>query len=111
DWMRELDRGRGFTLLRGFPVDAHSDAVCEAVWWGLGLHMGRAVPQNTDGDDIIGLFCLTPAKRGGVSRIVSSPAIFNRLLTERPKLAPVLFEPFPFDTQGQQKPGHPTWFE
>jgi hypothetical protein len=143
-WMRELDRGRGFILLRGFPVEQHSEAVCTGVYWGLGLHMGRAVSQNTDGDlighvrdvgadpnaygvrlyktraeqdfhtdgaDIIGLFCLKTAKSGGVSRIVSSPAIFNRMLRERPELAPVLFEPFPFDTQGQHKPGGKPWFE
>jgi len=143
-WIRELDRGRGFVLLRGFPVEQHSEAVCTGVYWGIGLHMGQAVSQNTDGDlighirdtgadpnaygvrlyktraeqdfhtdgaDIIGLFSLRTAKRGGVSRIVSSPAIFNRLLRERPDLAPVLCEPFPFDTQGQHKPGGKPWFE
>jgi hypothetical protein len=143
-WMRELDQGRGFILLRGFPVDEHAEAVCAAVYWGLGLHMGRAVSQNTDGDlighvrdvgadpnaygvrlyktraeqdfhtdgaDIIGLFCLKTARRGGVSRIVSSPAIFNRMLRERSDLVPVLFQPFPFDTQGQHKPGADPWFE
>jgi hypothetical protein len=143
-WLGELDRGRGFILLRGFPVDDHSEAVCAAVYWGLGLHMGRAVSQNTDGDlighirdtgadpkaygvrlyktraeqdfhtdgaDVIGLFCLKAARRGGVSRIVSSPAIFNRLLAERPDLAAVLFQPFPFDTQGQHKPGGRPWFD
>lgn len=143
-WMRELDRGRGFILLRGFPVEAQGEQVCREIYWGLGLHIGRAVPQNTDGDlvgqirdtgadpnaygvrlyktraeqdfhtdgaDIIGLFCLRTAKSGGVSRIVSSPAIFNRVLRERPDLAPVLFEPFPFDTQGQHKPGARPWFD
>jgi hypothetical protein len=143
-WMTELDRGRGFILLRGFPVEQQSEAVCAGVYWGLGLHMGRAVSQNTDGDlighirdtgadpkaygvrlyktraeqdfhtdgaDIIGLFCLRTARRGGVSRIVSSPALFNRMLRERPDLAPVLFERFPFDTQGQHKPGSDPWFE
>lgn len=142
-WMGNLDRGRGFVLLKGFPVEAHSEEVCTAIYWGLGLHMGRAVSQNTDGDllghvrdvgadpnaygvrlyktraeqdfhtdgaDIIGLFCLKTARRGGVSRIVSSPAIFNRLLRERPDLVPVLFEDFPFDTQGQHKPGGRPWF-
>ena len=66
---------------------------------------------HTDGADIIGLFCLTPARSGGISRIARSPAIYNRLLAERPDLAPVLFEPFPFDRQGQQKPGEAPWFE
>lgn len=143
-WMRELDRGRGFILLRGFPVEAHAESLGEDIYWGLGLHMGRAISQNTDGDlighirdtgadpkaygvrlyktraeqdfhtdgaDIIGLFCLKTAKAGGVSRIVSSPAIFNRLVRERPDLAPALFEPYPFDTQGQHGPGGQPWFE
>ena len=143
-WMGELDRGRGFILLRGFPVEQHSEEICTGVYWGLGLHMGRAVSQNTDGDlighirdtgadpnaygvrlyktraeqdfhtdgaDIIGLFSLKTAKSGGVSRIVSSPAIFNRMLRERSDLAPALCEPFPFDTQGQHKPGGKPWFE
>jgi hypothetical protein len=143
-WMAELDRGCGFILLRGFPVEAHDEGVCADIYWGLGLHMGRAVSQNTDGDlighirdtgadpkaygvrlyktraeqdfhtdgaDIIGLFCLKTARSGGVSRIVSSPAIFNRMLRERPDLVPVLFEPFPFDTQGQHKPGGRPWFD
>lgn len=137
-WSETLARGRGFVLLRGFPVEQHSGEVCADAYWVLGLHLGRAVPQNTDGDvlghvrdtgedpkaygvrlyrtraeqdfhtdgaDIIGLFCLTPARSGGISRIASSPAIYNRLRAERPDLAPVLFAPFPFDRQGQQKPG------
>ncbi|WP_297694118.1 TauD/TfdA family dioxygenase [Phenylobacterium sp.] len=143
-WLDELDRGRGFVLIRGFPVEAHDERTCTEIYWGVGLHMGRAVPQNTDGDlvghirdvgadpnaygvrlyktraeqdfhtdgaDIIGLFCLHAAKSGGVSRIVSSPAIFNRMVAERPDLVPVLFQSFPFDTQGQQKPGAKPWFD
>jgi hypothetical protein len=143
-WMAELDRGRGFILLRGYPVGEEDAAACAQVYWGLGLHMGRAISQNTDGErlghirdtgadpnaygvrlyktraeqdfhtdgaDVIGLFCLKAARRGGVSRIVSSPSIVNRMLRERPDLVPVLFEPFPFDTQGQHKPGGQPWFD
>lgn len=143
-WLAELDRGRGFVLLRGFPVAAHDETTLAEIYWGLGLHLGRAISQNTDGDlighirdtgadpaaygvrlyktrveqdfhtdaaDIIGLFCLKAAKSGGLSRIVSSPAIFNRMLAERPDLVPALFGPFPFDTQGQHKPGQRPWFD
>lgn len=143
-WVRELDGGRGFVLLRGFPVEEHPEAVCAGAYWAIGLHMGRAISQNTDGDllghirdtgadpnaygvrlyktraeqdfhtdaaDMIGLFCLRTARAGGVSRIVSSPAIYNRMLAERPDLIPVLFQPFPFDTQGQHKPGAKPWFD
>jgi len=143
-WLAELDRGRGFILIKGFPVAEHSEEDCAGIYWGIGLHLGRAVSQNTDGDllghirdigadpkeygvrlyktraeqdfhtdgaDIIGLFCLKAAKAGGVSRIVSSPSIINRMLAERPDLVPVLFEDFPFDTQGQHKPGGKPWFD
>jgi hypothetical protein len=142
-WLEALDRGRGFLLLRGLPVDEIGPEASADIYWGLGLHMGRAVSQNTDGDllghvrdtgadpaaygvrlyktraeqdfhtdgaDIIGLLCLKGAKSGGVSRIASSAAIYNRLVAERPDLVPALFEAFPFDTQGQHRPGTPAWF-
>jgi hypothetical protein len=49
-WMAEIDRGRGFVLIRGLPVERYSEAECERISYGLGLHMGRPVSQNTDGD-------------------------------------------------------------
>jgi len=143
-WMRELDRGRGFILIKGFPVAEHAKEECAAIYWGIGLHMGRAVSQNADGDllgdirdtgadpkaygvrlyktraeqdfhtdgaDVIGLFCLRPARSGGVSRIVSSVAIFNEVQRVHPELASTLFKSFPFDTQGQHKPGQKPWFD
>lgn len=142
-WLEALDRGRGFLLLRGLPVAEIGAEAAADIYWGLGLHMGRAVSQNTDGDllghvrdtgadpnaygvrlyktraeqdfhtdgaDTIGLLCLQAAKSGGVSRIVSSAAIYNRLLSERPDLVPALFSVFPFDTQGQHRSGSPAWF-
>lgn len=142
-WLAELEHGRGFILLRGFPVAEYSKEDCAGVYWGLGLHMGRAISQNTDGDllghvrdtgvdpktygvrlyktraeqdfhtdaaDVIGLFCLRAAKAGGVSRIVSSVSIFNEMLRQRPDLVPALFQSFPFDTQGQHRPGERAWF-
>ena len=144
NWLTELDRGRGFILLKGFPVAQYSEEICTQVYWGIGLHMGRAVAQNTDGDlighirdtgadpsaygvrlyktraeqdfhtdgaDIIGLFCLKSARSGGLSRIVSSVTIFNKMMERRPDLVPVLFTSFPFDTQGQHKPGANPWFD
>ena len=142
-WLRDLDVGRGFLLLRGLPLAELGDQAAADIYWGLGLHLGRAVSQNTDGDllghvrdtgadpaaygvrlyktraeqdfhtdgaDLIGLLCLRAAKSGGVSRIASSAAIYNRLLAERPDLVAALFETFPFDTQGQHRPGTPAWF-
>jgi len=143
-WVDGLNRGRGFQLIRGFPVRDHSKELCEFVYWGVGLHMGSAVSQNTDGDvlghvrdvgadpkaygvrlyktraeqdfhtdgaDVIGLFCLRSGKSGGVSRIVSSVAIYNELVTQRPDLASTLFGSFPFDAQNQQGEGQKPWFD
>ena len=45
----EIENGRGFMLLRGFPRDRYSDQDCELVYWGLGAHFGRPVSQNARG--------------------------------------------------------------
>jgi hypothetical protein len=49
-WMNELRSGRGFVLVRGFPVDRYSDEQAALAYWLLGRHMGEPVSQNTDGD-------------------------------------------------------------
>lgn len=48
EWARELDQGRGFLLLRGFPVDLLDDGECELAYVGLGSHLGRPVGQDKD---------------------------------------------------------------
>lgn len=45
----ELERGRGFFLMRGFPIDRFSETDAEDIFWGLGQHMGIALSQNADG--------------------------------------------------------------
>jgi hypothetical protein len=49
-WMRELDDGRGFILVRGFPVGDYSETDAAFAYWLVGLHMGRPVPQNRKGE-------------------------------------------------------------
>ena len=48
--LAELHSGRGFFVLRGFPVRKYSDAHAEIMYWGLGTHFGPAVRQNISGD-------------------------------------------------------------
>ncbi len=50
EWMRELERGRGFVLARGVPVDRYTAEQARIAYWGIGLHMGTAVSQNAAGD-------------------------------------------------------------
>jgi len=47
---KRLTHGRGFELISGFPVAETSQALCSAVFTGLGTHLGAARPQNAAGD-------------------------------------------------------------
>jgi hypothetical protein len=46
----ELEQGRGFFVLRGFPVHSYSVEDINAFYYGLGLNLGQPVPQNFNGD-------------------------------------------------------------
>lgn len=49
-WSDELAEGRGFVLVRGVPVSDLAANEVELLYFGLGLHLGVPVSQNTDGD-------------------------------------------------------------
>ena len=46
----ELERGRGFALVRGIPVDGCPEAQLKSLYWGLGVHLGQARYQNAQGE-------------------------------------------------------------
>jgi TfdA family taurine catabolism dioxygenase TauD len=46
----ELERGRGFVLLRGIPVGRYTPDEMKNVYWGLGSHLGQARYQNAHGE-------------------------------------------------------------
>ncbi len=48
--LEELERGRGFVLLRGLPVDRYTEEDASIIYCGIGLHMGKTIPQNKAGD-------------------------------------------------------------
>ncbi len=50
EWARELAQGRGFVLVRGFPVERFSSEDAALAYYGLGLHWGTPVSQNAQGD-------------------------------------------------------------
>jgi len=66
---------------------------------------------HTDSCDIVGLLCLRPAKRGGLSSLTSSMAIYNTMATRRPDLVARLFEPFPTDRRGEVPAGKKPYFD
>ena len=117
-----LHDGRGFLLLRGLPRERYSQDDMAWIYAGLGVHIGRLLPQSylgellghvidvsdieqgargyhrggaqrfhTDTCDVVSLMCVQAAKSGGLSRIVSTAAIHNRLLETRPDLLATLY--------------------
>ncbi|WP_157219668.1 TauD/TfdA family dioxygenase [Flavisphingomonas formosensis] len=50
EWIRDVDFGRGFVLVRGLRTEEYSDALSAAIYYVLGLHMGDAIRQNEMGD-------------------------------------------------------------
>ena len=66
---------------------------------------------HSDAADVTGLLCLRPAKTGGLSRIVSAPAVHNEILRARPDLLDVLYQPFYWSFQGNEFSGTPAYYQ
>jgi len=45
----QLDNGRGFLLIKGFPVERYTEDEASTVYWGIGQHLGVPVSQNGAG--------------------------------------------------------------
>jgi hypothetical protein len=128
DAAHELRHGRGFLLLRGLPAADNAADVLGTIFYGIGTCLGTCVSQSAEGDrlghvvdrgskdryytaggpiefhvdpvDVVGLLCLRPALAGGQSRIVSSAAVHNIILDERPDLLDVLYRGFHCSRKG-----------
>lgn len=46
----DLSQGLGFVLLRGFPVDVLTNEETELAYYGLGMHLGTPVRQNSNSE-------------------------------------------------------------
>jgi len=46
----ELENGRGFAVIRGVPVDRHSEDENKIISWGLCSYFGTGIPQSHQGD-------------------------------------------------------------
>lgn len=60
--------------------------------------------------DILGLFCLRPAKSGGESYIVSAPTVHNVIREERPDYLEALYQPLNLDWHGEEPEGAQPWY-
>jgi hypothetical protein len=48
--LQELEFGRGFVLMRGFPVERYTQDDLQRIYWGIGTHIGTAESQNIKGE-------------------------------------------------------------
>lgn len=46
----DVRQGRGFSVLRGIPVERYSQDENEIILWGIGTYFGGAISQNSNGD-------------------------------------------------------------
>ena len=60
---------------------------------------------HTDRCDVVGLLCVRSAMKGGVSRIVSVPAVSNAILERRPDLHALLCADYHRSRQGEEAGG------
>lgn len=74
-----------------------------------GYQTNKLLRFHNDAMDIVALLCIHPARSGGLSRIVSSTAIYNEMLKHRPDLLRVMHEPFYSDRRGEAPEGKTPW--
>lgn len=68
------------------------------------------LPFHNNSCDIVGLLCLRTAKSGGLSSVVSSVSIHDKMMRQRPDLAKLLYEPFHVDRRGEEAAGDAPYY-
>ena len=76
-----------------------------------GYQTSARLPYHTDYSDLVGLLCLKKARSGGLSSIVSSSALYNHIMAERPDLGEALMQPFYRTRWGEVGSDRPAWIE
>jgi hypothetical protein len=71
---------------------------------------GLPFPFHSDGSDLVGLFCLDAGARGGASVVANAVSVHNEIVRTEPDLAAELYQPFPYDSRGEQAPGAKSWY-
>lgn len=77
---------------------------------GRGYTSRAELEFHTDSADVSALFFLKTAKSGGLSRFVSSVAIHNEIARTRPDLLEILYQPYVWSRQGQERDGEAAWY-
>ena len=62
-----LEIGPGIQLIKGIPIERYTESEAALICWGLGLHIGRSIPQNQKGELITSV---RDAGRSGTKDVV-----------------------------------------
>jgi len=106
----DLDSAPGVCVLRGLPT--HGDV--RRSFWGIGRHLGVAVPQDTTGRLLVTVGSACPGHHSGGSDVtaflavdgprnvslIESSALHEAVSARRPDLAERFFDLIPFDAAG-----------
>lgn len=112
--------GIGTHLGRGRAQNAQGDMLGHVTDLGVdfrnnpnvrGYQTKLRLPFHNDTTDIVGLLCVTPARSGGLSRIVSSTAIHNAIRERRPDLLEVMHQPLYLDRRGETPEGKLPYYQ
>lgn len=106
----------GLLFGQGLTQNAKADFLCPVT--DMGVNFGYAgTPEqlnvrgyqskadlnyHCDPTDVVALLCVRKAREGGISTIVSTPAIYNEILRHHPEHLEVLMHGFPYDRKAEQ---------
>lgn len=76
-----------------------------------GYQTRAGLDYHCDTSSIVGLFCVKTPKSGGMSKVVSSIEVYNRILRDAPHLLDVLSRPYCWSLHGEVNPGEKGYFE
>jgi hypothetical protein len=68
------------------------------------------LPYHTDPSDVVGLLCVRKAKNGGLSSLVSVPAVYNILLSEYPEYVGLFYKQWYYAHLGEDLPSPTSLF-
>ena len=74
-------------------------------------HTSGHLGYHSDSCDVVALLCLQKARSGGLSRVVSTVAVYNEILRRRPDLAAELVKLWYIDRREEIPPGKKPWFQ
>ncbi|KAI9258940.1 hypothetical protein BDA99DRAFT_552133 [Phascolomyces articulosus] len=69
----------------------------------------KAQPFHVDGTDVVGLLALNTGYEGGLSSVISSHTLYNRLQELRPDIVELIKEPWLWDRKGEHAPEEPPY--